>query len=127
MGVFGQHSAGYFPPGTTYEARQYDAYVYEETRYGESRVWIRVEDAQGSRLLNDPIGPVEAPIVVGRVTWTDFDNLEVRLYEVIDDGNSDYQNVAIEPRPPHAKFLMRLVYRYDAASKQFIRVRALTS
>lgn len=127
---FTGYGAGLYPPGVTYAERQYSASVYEETLDAGSwfdvtnkDVWIRVEDPQGHRFLNDFVGHMRARLVVGRVTWKEFDALEVRLYEVVHDGTYEYQDMAVEPHAPHARFLARYTYRYDKQSKQFVRVK----
>lgn len=121
---------GYYPPGSTYTtAWDFKTILYVETPDAGSmfdvqdkHVWVRVEDRDGNRLLNDRLN-FTSRLVEGRCSWDDFDNLEVRLYEVTQDGSYEYQDVAVEPHAPHAKLLQQLTYRYDASAEKFIRVR----
>lgn len=124
-----QGGAGYFPPGSSYQTCLYRATVGDELHGTGSffdlldrRVWVDVYDQKDRQLLHDDIGMMRAHLVVGRTTWATFDDLEVRLYDVIGDGSAEYEEVTVEPHAPHAKLLRRLHYRFDKASGKFVRV-----
>jgi len=106
---------------------QYVAILYLETRDPGSLfslqnkdVWIRVEDPEGNRLLDDRLPRMRSGMVEGKVRWTDFNHLEVELLEVGYAKSDDPYAVALAKSGPRP--LLSLTYQYNHALKKFERV-----
>lgn len=125
---------GFYPPGTNYMTDwTYEAVLYVETsesgtmyRLQDKDIWIRVEDRQGKRLLNDKI-ELRCCMVEGKANWSEFGTLEIALYEEgleratgetvpLDDPYS----VALAKSGPRK--MVTLTYHYNEKMKRFEKV-----
>jgi hypothetical protein len=125
---FAQDDIGFFPPGTSYTTSwTQKAFWYAETGEAgsmymrqEKDVWIRVEDRNGNRLLNDKMH-FRCCQVVGKCTWVRFDTLNIELLEEGDATVGDPYSAALAKSGPRT--IAKLTYRYNAPRGQFEHVR----
>lgn len=126
---------GFYPPGTTYMTDwKYEAVLYVETaepgtmyRLQDKKIWIRVDDREGKRLLDDKV-ELRCCMVEGKASWSEFETLEIVLYErgleratgenvPLDDPYS----VALAKSGPRK--MVTLKYRYDEKKRRFEKVK----
>lgn len=130
---FERSEAGYYPPETNYTTNwKYEAFLYVETTdpgsmytLQDKTVWIRVEDRDGNRLLDDRI-KLRACLVEGEATWHTFDDLSIVLTETGFEYEGEYSkfndshSVALSKSGPQQ--LTTLKYRYNDKRRRFEKV-----
>lgn len=123
--------AGAFPPGTTFAANdwKYGVFVYQSSSdtgtlcdLQNKDVWIRVAPRHGSLLVNDHLGEIRACLVVGKVSWRDFDRIDVALWE--EGGSGEWNDSYSQALAKSGGRLLRTVsYVYDPTQKTFVRIK----
>ena len=109
-------------------AAEYSAMLYFKTRDSGSLfglqnkdLWVQVEDQSGRRLLNDKLERMRVGMVEGKTKWSDFETLQVELFEV--GFENSLEEYAVERAKKGPRYLLTLTYRYDPVRKQFQRVK----
>ena len=84
----------------------------------EKTIFIRVKDKSHKIILDEEF-EVTAASVRGKVSWKDFEKLEVEVMEVGNQFAKDPHNEALLKNGPNR--LLALTYGYDVTRKVFTR------